>query len=250
MVTLDELLDGRVKSRVARALGVTPTALFVWRKAGTFPQQHLGGIAAYLGVQPKSIAHLARPEVDRRIVSLDALPAIERAYRSGETLAQIGNAYGVTRERIRQLLSLRGLNGDCGGAKVRRDIRLARRRASLDAKYLAKYGMTRDEYLALRGDDWRQSPQLRYRYQERAAHQRGIGWEFNFASWWKIWSESGKWAQRGRGYGYVMARFNDNGPYSPDNVKIIKATENVAEYYDRERATYGRVRRGPDRKAA
>lgn len=250
-MALAELLRGRNKTHLARSLGVHAPSVFQWVARGTFPPKYLPGIAAWLGTDERAIAHLVhgRPPY-QRMVATEAYPAIERAYRAGQTLAEIGKVYGVTRERIRQLLVGSGANAKSGGAFVRKLIKRARKEALINARYVAKHGMTRAEYMALRGDNFRTSPQLRYRYQERTAHHRGIGWEFNFASWWKVWSDSGKWALRGRGHGYVMSRIGDAGPYSPENVRIIKATENVAEYYDRERATYGRVRSGQERKAA
>nr|DAH52175.1 MAG TPA: hypothetical protein [Caudoviricetes sp.] len=57
-----------------------------------------------------------------------------------------------------------------------------------------------------------------------------IGWTLTFEQWWEIWQESGHYHERGcyRGQ-YVMARFDDVGPYSPENVKICTCSENVGE---------------------
>lgn len=69
-----------------------------------------------------------------------------------------------------------------------------------------------------------------YQRQECCAKSRGIPWEFEFYEWLAVWTESGKWEQRGRRMGqYVMARFGDVGPYSVDNVKIILSSENHRE---------------------
>jgi hypothetical protein len=57
-----------------------------------------------------------------------------------------------------------------------------------------------------------------------------IGWELTFESWITVWIESGHYFERGNYKGqYVMARFNDIGPYSLDNIKIITADENKSE---------------------
>ena len=70
----------------------------------------------------------------------------------------------------------------------------------------------------------------RYRKQRRRATQRDIPWLFSYVTWRKMWWESGKWGQRGVKRGnYVMARFGDKGPYSPDNVRICTASENHKE---------------------
>ncbi|MDN7490552.1 Trp family transcriptional regulator [Burkholderia sp. AU45274] len=64
----------------------------------------------------------------------------------------------------------------------------------------------------------------------RAAY-REIAWEMTFPEWWKIWSESGHWAERGRAHigVYVMARFGDSGPYKVGNVEIITHSQNVSD---------------------
>ena len=68
-----------------------------------------------------------------------------------------------------------------------------------------------------------------FRRQRQNAKDRGIGWELKFWEWWTIWSESGKWNERGRGDGYVMSRNGDAGPYAKGNVFIQLARYNNSE---------------------
>jgi hypothetical protein len=69
-----------------------------------------------------------------------------------------------------------------------------------------------------------------YREQKHGARGRGIEWKFTFLEWKKIWEESGHWHERGRKHGqYVMARYDDIGPYESDNVEIVLATQNCSE---------------------
>ena len=64
-----------------------------------------------------------------------------------------------------------------------------------------------------------------------------IGWEFTFDTWLDTWVKSGHLEDRGTHIGqYVMARRDDIGPYSPDNVDIILASENISY-----RSTYWRM---------
>jgi hypothetical protein len=71
-----------------------------------------------------------------------------------------------------------------------------------------------------------------YDQQRRAAGKRGIGWEFTYPEWRRIWAESGFEHLRGRGRGkYVMARFNDAGPYRANNVVICTCEQNASEAY-------------------
>lgn len=72
------------------------------------------------------------------------------------------------------------------------------------------------------------SPQARYKQQKDMAKKRGIPWEFTFDSWWSVWESSGKWEFRGRD-GFMMCRTRDEGPYSPNNVRIDTAESNVRE---------------------
>lgn len=76
----------------------------------------------------------------------------------------------------------------------------------------------------------KQSYRRMYHIQRNNARRRGISWKITYIQWRSIWARSGHWHERGRGLGeYVMARFGDKGPYAPNNVKIILATENLLE---------------------
>jgi hypothetical protein len=65
--------------------------------------------------------------------------------------------------------------------------------------------------------------------QRQNAKNRGIKWDLKLWDWWMIWDASGKWEQRGRGAGYVMSRYGDEGPYQKDNVYICLARENNSQ---------------------
>lgn len=66
-----------------------------------------------------------------------------------------------------------------------------------------------------------------YQVQRTNARARGIGFQMTFVEWLTIWAESGHLHERGlKGNGYVMSRFNDDGPYAADNVEIIRAADN------------------------
>lgn len=76
----------------------------------------------------------------------------------------------------------------------------------------------------------RASPRYKFMEQKNRAAQRGIPFLLTFEQWWLVWQQSGHWHERGcRNGAYVMARNGDCGPYSADNVKIIRHEENVAE---------------------
>ena len=74
------------------------------------------------------------------------------------------------------------------------------------------------------------SDRLAFSRQKAAAKYRGIDWKFTFEEWEKVWSDSGHKNDRGIGSGkYVMARFLDKGPYSKENVEIIKCEKNASD---------------------
>lgn len=154
-------------------------------------------------------------------------------FRDGHTLQEIGDKFGITRERVRQRLAKLGLSRECGGQAVRsllnarkRVEALAERKEALEDKWLQRKGMTRAEWKAM-GAKARNA----YHQQRQSAARRGIEWKLTLGQWWAIWQGSGHWEERGRGPGYCMARWADDGPYSPENVYITTNSENIKHGY-------------------
>lgn len=66
-------------------------------------------------------------------------------------------------------------------------------------------------------------------HKENAA-RRGIEFSLTFDQWIKIWKDSGKFSERGRGAAkYCMSRYGDKGAYEVGNVFIQLGKVNVAE---------------------
>lgn len=141
-------------------------------------------------------------------------------YRDGHTLEEIGQRYGITRQRVKQLLTkFHGISRRDGGNKVRSVRRLVEHDAKRDQRYLAKYGCTFAQWQGLIREP--KNPTRAYIEQRRNAHTRGIGWQLNLWQWWTAWQESGHWHERGRGqHGYMMSRKRE-GPYAPDNLLFV-----------------------------
>lgn len=68
----------------------------------------------------------------------------------------------------------------------------------------------------------------KYHNHKARAKRRNIEWQFTLDSWIECWGADIE--KRGRNKGQlVMARYNDQGPYHPDNVRKITTEENTLE---------------------
>lgn len=147
-------------------------------------------------------------------------------YRQGITLRKIGLQFGLTRERVRQLIAKMGLNAQSGGQRIVADAKKAAKRQAQETASLAKYGLPLAVVRQLRRDGVTSA----YWSQVGNSKKRGIRFDLTFAQWFSVWQASGKLHLRGRGKGkYVMSRVSDTGGYELGNVHIQLATENSRE---------------------
>jgi hypothetical protein len=160
-------------------------------------------------------------------------------YRNGATLQQIGDRYGVTRERVRQILAKHhSIDARHGGQRVtsrRRAISYAARR---DAKYLVKCGCSFAQHKELleigrslmrEGVPRGRTPVGAFITQRNNARRCGYSWKLTLWDWWTVWQKSGHWNERGRGHGYWMARRDKAWPFSVENVFIAKGDDSWSE---------------------
>lgn len=160
------------------------------------------------------------------------------ARTAGLTLEQIGEIHGVTRERARQILARFGLDSSNSGRKKaiddKRAARVVTMRVNRDRRCHEAYGCTYQAMEALFGPGvllTRHKATLAYAQHKKNSGQRGIEFLITFPQWWGVWQKSGKWAQRGRGQGYVMARTGDVGPYTVGNVYICTQSQNSKDSF-------------------
>lgn len=147
-------------------------------------------------------------------------------YRQGLTLEKIGEHFGITRERVRQILAKAGLTRAEGGTSLVARSKKVAKLARLDAECLARWGMRHEDLKQLRAI----GAAAAYQHQRASAAQRGIKFTLTLPQWWAVWEASGKFADRGRGIGkYVMSRIKDSGGYEMGNVHIQSAVENSRE---------------------
>ena len=168
--------------------------------------------------------------------------AIVGTFKAGQPMQWIGNEWGISRERIRQILKKAGVSRSQGGASERRRRRTALHLEAKNQSCIEKHGMVWPAYRSLlcigkgmqnAGIRRERTPIGAFARQRQNARKRGIEWKLTLGEWWDIWTSSGKWSERGRGRGYVMARIGDVGAYAPGNVKIITQVQNMDEYYER-----------------
>lgn len=163
---------------------------------------------------------------------------IRSLYETGKTLQEVGDVFGITRERVRQILRRMGVPQHKGGiakrTQIKRRHREDARRVERDARAQEIYGCYHDELIALNGGRCMSdacAPAKAYLDQRRNAERRGIEWSITFPEWMTVWEESGHLAERGRtGSKFVMGRRSDIGPYDRDNVYITTLAQNAADY--------------------
>lgn len=158
-------------------------------------------------------------------------------YVTGSTLKEIGEYFSLTRERVRQILKANfGISKQHGGASLRHRRKMEAKELIRNNTYISQYGVALAEYIEINTnlDTAGRRPIRRFTEQKRNAIKRNVPWLMTFSEWWNVWSNSGRWPDRGRKRGgYVMARYGDLGSYEVGNVKIIEGTENQREYISR-----------------
>jgi len=161
-------------------------------------------------------------------------------YLKGHTLENIADKFLVSREKVRKIIRNYGVNKpakDNQHKKLAAEIakKQALRRKEERIKHL--WGLTLAQYESIKKEfgpsDDPTSPFRKYTYQRKNAKARKVEWEISFVDWWRVWQLSGKWALRGRGKGYCMARFGDKGPYKVGNIEIIPCTQNTSDYQNK-----------------
>lgn len=201
--------SGACVTEMAKTLDVSLPAVLYWEKRA-------GVVVARARRGSKSLC----ADTAARAEKMTAM------YRQGLTLEVIGQKFGVTRERVRQILKSHGVEASEGGKSKAARMKATARQQRRVAASLAKFGLGPEEM-----QRWRKNGVLRaYVMQVKNADARAIGWRLTFAQWLAIWLESGKLEQRGRGKGrYVMSRVNDSGAYEIGNVHIQHSVDNSFE---------------------
>ena len=150
---------------------------------------------------------------EESVMDGERIESMRQLFEDGLTLAQVGEAFGVTRQRVSYLFKRHGLSIDAGGCS-----------AALAEKYgfdsVHELKLAKKKYPGCCG---------KFRQQVANARRRHIEFKFTLKEWLSIWGD--RWGQRGvGGDALVMCRFGDVGPYSSDNVYIATCGANSYDY--------------------
>lgn len=155
-------------------------------------------------------------------------------YKAGKTLQEVAEIYGVTRQRVQQVLKRVGCNWETSG-RLQRSIDAEESRRNKAKEHLAsqiakRWGCSVEEWKKGKSNGNIQ----RFVTQRKNAKHRGIEWNFTYKQWIDWWAETGNIDNRGRGKElFCMSRLNDTGPYSPENVVCKTICENSREAFTR-----------------
>lgn len=217
--------EGKSTGEIAEALKISyQVAAYQLRKLSVKPVLLKRG-PKIKQPSPEVIAHRAAVEA-KKAALLEKRQKMASMFKQGLTYEAIARQFGVSRQAIQQHMAKIGITREDGGQTFATNHKRERSARSMDARYMAKYGLPYAVVKQLRQDRVTHA----YNSQKNHAAKRAIGWELDFPSWFAIWQASGKLHLRGKGKGkYVMSRIKDDGPYAVGNVHIQLATDNSRE---------------------
>lgn len=167
---------------------------------------------------------------------------MENLYRDGATMAEIGEQFTLTRQRVKQILDRRGLSKDQGGAAIRRKSLELEKRKALAQKRAAKkqemikwcedhLGCSLQEAEAInnhvpiqRRGSKRNAPASildRYLGTRDQCRHKGQRHYLTFPEWYAAWVASGHW-DNGPEKGWALVRVDPSQGWSSDNAQVVR----------------------------
>lgn len=158
--------------------------------------------------------------------------AIAKRFVAGELLREIGLDYGMSRERVRQIVRRAGVTPQKRGQPQRRRDREKRQREHEKARKRAReqrikdrWGISAQQYDKLRAydDNLNRTPLGQYLYFKHSSKSRGVPFSLAFKDWWAVWRQH--WHKRGRKDRdkLVTARKDFARPVERGNIRVIPA---------------------------
>lgn len=155
-------------------------------------------------------------------------------FKSGKTLQQIGDSYGLSRERVRRLIKRNGMCWLDGGKHLEAEARRLEREKILaerrEARSIKTYGCSHAEVeqinqgMALTDIG---SPAYMYFRDSMNAKKRGLRFDITLPQWMDLFDIGGGLSNRCREQdGLVLGRIDKSGHYTIDNVRVVTLAEN------------------------
>lgn len=161
-------------------------------------------------------------------------------YKSGMTLQDIGNKYGMTRERVRQIIVKEGVTSKDGGKTVQKiakqkneNLLRAHQKQERTMKREAHHKKWVEKNLENAIHEIEQAGLPHYREHivcNSYIRIRLVRWHqhqekyMNYIDWATVWRASGYFSMAsGPEKGWCMTRIDHNAPWSVENAKIVRS---------------------------
>jgi hypothetical protein len=189
---------------------------------------------------------MARKIKRGRLVPTDRDREMQRLVSDGNSFSDVGRMYGLSRERVRQILWVcfgitakdYSVHKQSTATAIEKKISYRKKiKYNKEIRCSKNFGCSLDVMESINGGKFITRPMDygcpagKYTTQRNNARVRGIGWDITLPEWWGVWQTSGKYDLRGPGKGYCMARHGDSGPYKVGNVYICTVGQNFSDSY-------------------
>lgn len=157
---------------------------------------------------------------------------IARRFKAGWTMGELSTEFGISRQRVKQLLDKRGVKAENGGRAVLRALNIKTKVASRERNVKRRWGITLEHWKHLRAMDqdfWKTPLGVYIRKRANVQRTSKRKWRLTFVDFLHLWEDSGKWDQRGRGDEfYGMSLIDPTKDWTRDNVVVKRLQDSVA----------------------
>lgn len=222
--------------QVAQLLGVNKVQVSFWKRLGApmpgkFGKSYLWNTEAIENLKRWREERKALPRAKRKTTADPARTAewVER-FKAGENMHQISLTSGVSRERVRQIISGEGINTKQDGGLAlwgrRKQEALAAKR---EAHCMKSYGCDLATFKALTGMEQPERSGIlihKYWHHKNNAQRQGARWAISLPEYAQLLN--GRLHELSVS-GLHMARIDARGAFRIDNVRLLTASEHAKQ---------------------